>query len=162
MEEYQDPSTLRSRFQGMVAAMLEQRIQKAMDEAEKFNSPSYRIQLISESVGKETAQRVFFLVRQIEHLQRGKPVQDESNETDNKPPVPTTSTTPRPAFHLSGQQTLPKPVRELFLESSIVNAFYFTPLHLLKDLPWKRLIASTRRSIREYQEWIAQDKQNSP
>jgi hypothetical protein len=154
MEEYRDPSTLRDRFHQMVTYMLERRLQKAEAAAAKSASPAYRLKVLSSIVNPEVSRQAFFLVKQIEFLQVGKPTQ---RERSLGPPTATTRVV-SPSFHLGGQQTVPKPVRDVFFEASIVRAFYFTPLERLKDIPWKRLIASTRREIREYHEWIAESK----
>ena len=156
MEEYQDPSTLRTRFQKMVTSMLQRRIQKAKEAAIRSSSSSYRLKVISATVGTDTARQIFLLVRQIELLQMGKPAEDGSSA-----PAPTGTRTMRvntPSFNLGGQQRVPKPVRELFFESSIADTFYFTPLDRLKDVPWAKLIIAAKKSIREYHSWIAESQ----
>lgn len=154
LREYQDQSTLNNRFQRLVSAMLERRLQKAEEAAVESSSPTHRLKVLSNTLKPDTCRKIFYLVRQIECLQVGKPLGGARAGSA------ITSPSTGPSFHLGGQQVLPKEVRSIFFDLTIVDAFYNTPLSRLSDLPWPRLIIKAEKSINDYQKWIAQPKED--
>lgn len=175
-KEYQDPSTLNARFQTLMGQLVHRRLQKAeAAQAAKSTSrgadPSYRLQVLARTFEDEPekVRQIFFLVRQMEHLQVGKPSVRSSDGRDSdiyhpRPSIAsssrhtTTKVTTAPKFHFEGQQRLPQAVKDIFFEATIVDAFYGTPLERLGDLPWSRLIAKSQTSIRAYHSWLAESK----
>ena len=189
-EEYQDPATLNARFAALLGQLLRRRLQKAEKaRAMASNDPRRRLQLLSMALEKEhdpdKVSLIFFLVRQIEHLQLGKPLSTSTERTfgedadvdgsdgvgqQRSPSIASfnrrlvaTSTSARACpkatkFHMGGQQRLPPAVKGIFFDAAIVDAFYRTPAYRLGDVPWTQLIAKSEKDIRAYHCWLDETK----
>lgn len=145
---YADPETLQGRFKGILSALLCRRLGKAHVEATKVDSPFYRMQVLSDGgVAPPIVRQIYFLVRLIELLQTGKPL--DGSRTSTKVPCP---------LNIEGQQRIPKEVRGIFCDVPIVKAFCLTPLERLADHNWPLLVKQAQQSIREYHVWIADQK----
>jgi hypothetical protein len=140
---YGDLDTLHARFKDILNALLRRRLGKA--EGTKMDSTFYRLRvLLDGGVAPPIVRQIYFLVRQIELLQTGKPLDGSGSSAKVSFPL-----------SIEGQQRVPKEVRGIFLDVPIVKAFYVTQLERLGDHNWPRLVKQAIQSIRDYQVWSA-------
>ena len=147
VRHYADVKTLRLRVQLLTVALLRRRL--------KQRQTPTRSETIKQCLGFEKFEEISELVKTIKHMRlihiadgcqtcNGNQSCSLSLNSSNKKGS---------EQRLTGQERIPVPVRLLFFEMAIVEAFENTPVERIPELPWDEMIQQAHTNIQIYQEW---------
>jgi hypothetical protein len=142
--DYANTKTLKSRIRLLTVSLLRRRLKKRQ-------IPS-REEALKSSLGAELFLEVWQLSREVKLLRLNRiSLNCQSCRGNEMCTLP--SERPLP---FKAQEQLPVPVRSLFFETDLVQAFDSAPVDRIPQLDWKTMIEQARNSIRLYNDWCEQ------
>lgn len=155
LEEYANEQTLEDWFKSLLSRMLGRCILRAASQEH-----SSRERTLCLVLGKDRLRQVIQLVKTIKRMQLAAPsLSSSSTGKDRNALDPLESKSTSSCIVL--KPLLDKPLRDLFLKTSLVQALEFTPTENLHKLPWDDLIFQAEQVVTAYQHWKTQKLEES-
>jgi hypothetical protein len=155
LSDYLSFDSLDDKLKLIMSALIDRKLSKA-ERKNKMNSRRYV--LIEALGGVKKYEQVAALVNELKRLQSGQIV-------GRFLPTPVSSTittgskkedaSPRERQTTFTSQQLDPPVRALFFNARLVNAFDLTPAQELKDIFWEKIICEAEVIIEDFREWVS-------
>jgi hypothetical protein len=138
--------TLEGRITGLLTQMLGRCIQRAASQEQSSREKALRL-----IMGRDRLRKVVQLVKDIKRYQ---------NAPVPKQMTPVLLSNVR-SLAPSNMPKLDKPVRDLFLNTPIVNALELTPTECLNNVPWDELIQQGYQVVANYRVWVKTAKEEA-
>lgn len=145
IEAYADKSTLNSRLRLVTITLLRRRRNKTEKEV--------RSHVLKQTLGASYPEAVA-LVQRIKQLRSQRLQQDCAQCTERGCSLLSNSAR---INTIAPQQRLPPPVRALFFDVALVNAFEGAQAQRIPNLPWAIMIEQAEGVIHQYTEWNSQE-----
>lgn len=131
LDMYQDMSTLESRIQLVLAVKLQRRMQKS--------SKKNRSQVLRKTLGKEQYLKTLQLVQEIKLCKNRKVATMKCTGGSCSRPF---------------RNSFPAPIKNLFFDTPLINAFERSPVDRIPSLNWAGLSSNAEENLRAYNEYI--------
>lgn len=138
--EHADSKTLGSRIRLVTVALLQRRAKK--------NQKLTRGDVLKQVLGKERCLEAAELVQEVKMMRLQRLSRDCPNCNDGSFSI---SDGNNPIFE--AQESVPVPVRSLFFNTALVQAFETTPPERIPQLEWETMMDEARLNVQNYKMW---------
>jgi len=138
--EHTDSKTLSSRIRLVTVALLRRRAKK--------NHKLTRGHVLKQVLGEERCLEAAELVQEVKLLRLQRLARDCPKCKDEACSI---SNGKNPPFE--PQESIPVPIRSLFFNTALVQAFETTPTERIPQLDWDTMMEEARLNVQTYEEW---------